>query len=318
MVRSASKGRTNLLPGWIKNLKIIFLREGRSDLRQLELSGRWLFWGGLMLLIAMPISFYGGAHLLLNTAYKHRVQRLQKDNKALREVVNDFSSRLGALEQDVAYLGVLDQNLRSHANLPQIPDEVREVGIGGSMNDLRTDLNYLLSNDDISLSDISDRLDWLTRGLKLQQLSYEEARDVLKNDLVRLRKTPSVRPINRGTFTSGFGQRWHPYTGDADFHNGQDISVRRGTPVSVTADGKVVVIKNHLNLGLYVKIDHGNGFHTIYGHLDRVIEGLGSGQRVTRGEIIGYSGNSGRSTAPHLHYEVRHYGKPQNPLQYFN
>ncbi|MEE9465746.1 MAG: M23 family metallopeptidase, partial [Candidatus Neomarinimicrobiota bacterium] len=209
----------------------------------------------------------------------------------------------------------MDEDLRLHANLPGIPDAIRQVGIGGSMVEVRTDMDYLLPTLDPDLAGLSETLDALTRGLKLEQISYEELRDNIKNDLARLRRTPSMMPIKNGHYSSRFGQRRHPYSRKREFHHGLDISADTGTRVRVTADGKVVSTRFDRNLGLYIKIDHGNGFRTLYGHLRTF--NVEPGQIVERGQVIGRSGNTGRSTAPHLHYEVRHYNQPQNPTNYF-
>ncbi|UCH09561.1 MAG: M23 family metallopeptidase [Fidelibacterota bacterium] len=296
-------------------MKFLVLREGRSGLRQFEISGRVAAWCLIALLILIPVLFYIGSHLLLETAHAHRVAKLRKDNLALQRLVEEFEDRIEVLQHEVETLSDMDKDLRAHADLPDIPEEIRQVGIGGSMVEVKTDMDYLLPSKDISLASLTERLDAIARGARLEQLSYEGIRDSLKNDLAKLRKTPSIRPVTRGEYTSGFGLRRHPYNRSYEFHKGQDISLRSGTPVHATADGKIIAARWDSNLGLYVKIDHGYGFHTIYGHLRRIV--IDEGQRVKRGEKIGESGNTGRSTAPHLHYEVRLYNQHQNPTNFF-
>jgi murein DD-endopeptidase MepM/ murein hydrolase activator NlpD len=297
------------------NLKFLILREGRSSLRQFEISGRVAAWGLVALLILVPVLFYFGSHLLLETAHAHRVAKLRKDNLALQQLVEQFEDRIEVLQHELVTLSDMDKDLRTHAQLPDIPEEIRQVGIGGSMVEVRTDMDYLLPSGDISLANLTERLDALARSARLEQLSYEGIRDSLKNDLARLRKTPSIRPVIKGEYTSGFGLRRHPYNRRYEFHKGQDISLRSGTAVHATADGRVIAARWDSNLGLYIKIDHGHGFHTLYGHLRRIA--VDEGQRVKRGTEIGESGNTGRSTAPHLHYEVRLYNQHQNPTNFF-
>ena len=135
------------------------------------------------------------------------------------------------------------------------------------------------------------------------------------SSLEHLNVTPSILPVEGGEFTSGFGPRIHPITGVWEVHKGVDIAVRSGTPVYATADGRVITANMDASLGIYIKIDHGNGVHTVYGHLSQA--DVGQGQWVTAGEQIGESGNSGRTTSPHLHYEVRVYNQAQNPINYF-
>jgi hypothetical protein len=300
----------------LHDLKFLVLREGRSGLRQFGLSGKAALWGLIGLFILIPVIFYFGSHLLLETAHAHRVAKLRKDNDALHRLVEQFEGRIAVLQREVEVLSEMDKDLRTIAQIPEIHPGIRQVGIGGTMVEVRTDMDYLLPSKGMSLASITERLDALYRSVKLEQLSYEDIRDSLKNDLSQLRVTPSILPVEKGEFTSGFGYRRHPVTQQPTFHRGQDIRVRSGSPVYATADGKVITARWDNNLGLYIKINHGNGFHTVYGHLRRI--GVDEGQLVKRGVRIGESGNSGSfATGPHLHYEVRIYNQPQNPINFF-
>ncbi len=297
------------------NLKLLILQEGRTGLHQIEIPGRKAIKLLLAAVLLTPLLLYLGAQLLLETAHTHRVAKLRRDNTALYQLVHDFERRIGTLEREISVLSNMDEDLRVHANLPAIPDEIRQVGIGGSMAGVSTDMDYLLPISDQGLAIITTKLDGLARELKLEQISYEQLRDTIKDDLARLRRTPSIAPIKGGHYSSRFGQRRHPYSRKREFHHGLDITADTGTRVHATAGGKVLTTRFDRNLGLYIKIDHGNGFKTLYGHL-RTFE-VDPGQVVKRGDLIGRSGNTGRSTAPHLHYEVRHYNQPQNPANYF-
>ena len=125
---------------------------------------------------------------------------------------------------------------------------------------------------------------------------------------------PSIWPV-AGIMWGGFGMRRNPFGGmSSEFHKGQDISAPFGTPVSATADGVVVVAGWKTGYGRVVYVDHGNGLSTRYGHLSRL--DVAVGQMVKRGAQLGLVGSSGRSTGPHLHYEVRINGEPTNPLHY--
>ncbi len=297
------------------NLKLLILQEGRSGLHQIEIRGRRAIKLLLAAVLLTPLLLYLGAHLLLETAHAHRVAKLRRDNAALHQLVDDFEQRIGTLEREIGVLSNMDEDLRVHANLPSIPDEIRQLGIGGSMAGVSTDMDYLMPTSDRGLAAITTKLDVLARELKLEQISYEQLRDTIKDDLARLLQTPSIAPIKGGHYSSRFGARRHPYTRKREFHHGLDITADTGTKVHATAGGKVLTTRFDPTLGLYIKIDHGNGFKTLYGHL-RTFE-VEPGQVVKRGDLIGRSGNTGRSTAPHLHYEVRHYNRPQNPANYF-
>jgi murein DD-endopeptidase MepM/ murein hydrolase activator NlpD len=128
------------------------------------------------------------------------------------------------------------------------------------------------------------------------------------------RQIPTIRPVDIGWLSSRFGFRTDPFTGQQTFHRGLDFSAPVGTPVRVTGDGKVAAVQTQRGFGKVVKVDHGNGVTTVYAHLDKIL--VKKGQRVARGEVIAHSGNSGRSSAPHLHYEIRLSGRPVNPISY--
>jgi murein DD-endopeptidase MepM/ murein hydrolase activator NlpD len=125
--------------------------------------------------------------------------------------------------------------------------------------------------------------------------------------------TPSLWPVI-GHLTAGFGERLDPFSGEGAFHTGVDISSEYGTAVRATADGVVIGAEEHVGYGRLVVLDHGFGVTTFYGHLSAF--NVTPGQRVNRGDIIGYVGVSGRSTGPHVHYEVRINGAPVNPMRY--
>jgi murein DD-endopeptidase MepM/ murein hydrolase activator NlpD len=125
--------------------------------------------------------------------------------------------------------------------------------------------------------------------------------------------TPSLWPVI-GKLTAGFGERLDPFSGEGAFHTGVDISSQYGTAVRATADGVVIGAEEHVGYGRLVVLDHGFGVTTFYGHLSAF--NVTPGQRVNRGDVIGYVGVSGRSTGPHVHYEVRINGAPVNPMRY--
>ena len=125
--------------------------------------------------------------------------------------------------------------------------------------------------------------------------------------------TPSLWPVV-GKLTAGFGERLDPFSGEGAFHTGVDISSQYGTAVRATADGVVIGAEEHVGYGRLVVLDHGYGVTTFYGHLSAF--NVTPGQRVNRGDVIGYVGVSGRSTGPHVHYEVRINGAPVNPMRY--
>ena len=155
----------------------------------------------------------------------------------------------------------------------------------------------------------------LSRELNFEFSSYNEIYDEVKESIHRIAKIPSIRPVKGGFLNSSFGYRKDPIDDVTRFHQGQDITVKSGTEIYAPANGIVKRAYYAGGFGNHIKLDHGNGYTTLFAHLSKI--NVKHGQKIKRGEIIGLTGNTGRSTAPHLHYEIHHYGEPKNPLDYF-
>ncbi len=145
------------------------------------------------------------------------------------------------------------------------------------------------------------------------QKEYEILLEKIATYISKFEKVPLGKPC-RGYISSYYGYRRDPFTGRRAFHAGVDIVARYGAPVRATADGVVYRVGYSRGLGRYVKIKHRHGFMTVYGHLRKYV--VKRGERVRKGDIIGYVGNTGRSTGPHLHYEIRRWGRSLNPLRF--
>ncbi|MDJ0838624.1 MAG: M23 family metallopeptidase [Acidobacteriota bacterium] len=176
-----------------------------------------------------------------------------------------------------------------------------EAGIGGP--DLDAELNPYLRYD----------LGMLNKKSELLEAHFEDLNKAFQQRSEMLDATPSVLPA-RGWISSSFKMRTDPFTKKRTWHNGIDISAQTGTPIYAPARGVVTAKGYSGGMGNMLTIDHGNGIRTRYGHLHNF--NVSKGQRVERGDLIGYVGNTGRSTAPHLHYEVHKDGKAQNPMKY--
>jgi murein DD-endopeptidase MepM/ murein hydrolase activator NlpD len=153
----------------------------------------------------------------------------------------------------------------------------------------------------------------LTLASTHQEKVFESLYEGLKSQRNLLSCTPSVRPTE-GWYSSGFGYRISPFTGLREFHKGLDIAGRKGTKIIATADGVVTFIGRNGSYGNMMKIDHGHGMITRYGHIQKALKKRG--EAVKRGDVIALMGNTGRSTGPHLHYEVFLNGLPVNPQKY--
>ena len=212
---------------------------------------------------------------------------LEEENESLRLENSDLERRLTQLSDRVAEFEDRSDELALIAGIDL--GGPSRVGLGG---------------DEIaSLDARADILD----------STFVELEDALRSRRQRLASTPSLRPVI-GLVTSGYGMRRDPITGSRASHNGVDIGALPGRPVVASADGVVTRAGRIRALGKAVYLSHGYGTVTRYGHLSKFI--VEPGQKVRRGEVIGYVGNTGRTTGYHLHYEVRVHGRAVNPLDY--
>ena len=252
---------------------------------------------------------------LSDTQYDLKVQSLKNQNKELVRVMEDMKIRLDDAEEKLTVLVDQDEALRIYADLPSVDADVRALGTGGVVNEYAEDYTDLMPYTDLNLNSLESNLSSLGREITLQLNSYEQIYSKLSQDVERLRKTPSIPPVNRGYLTSSFGSRPDPWTGKRRMHHGQDFGVLTGTPVYAPADGVVKSRNGKTGYGKTIILNHGYGIKTIYAHLSRYM--VKPGDKVKRGDLIAYSGNTGRSTGPHLHYEVRVNNVPVNPRHYF-
>ncbi len=236
---------------------------------------------------------------------------LQEQLTHVRERMRDFSAELSMLSQS-------DQNLyRTILQADPIPEDVLMMGVGGS--DTYEHFDRFSPNTTDQLKATAELLDELERKVSLQNQSYRELASLAEKRSDWLVQMPAILPAN-GRVTSGFGMRFHPLLKVRRMHAGIDILLPIGSPVHATGDGVILETGKSAGLGTYVKVQHpATGYYTVYGHLNEIPKGIKRGKKVKRGEQIGMSGNTGLSTAPHLHYEVRDSKtrKPYNPIYLF-
>jgi len=260
---------------------------------------------------AFTIAGMAGSYsrMLLKTASFNQVrsqrEALQKDYKQLEVVAQQKevqAASLGSLASEVTALYGLKQN-----KLTKAAPTANAVPVPVDSNDAFTDAAYAQSFDQLSLLRTTALSGGLTR-------TFDRGLSPLRGDnWLDVADAPSLWPVV-GPITSSFGERQDPFNGEGAFHAGIDISTSFGQAVRATADGVVLTAGLASGYGREVMIDHGHGIQTLYGHLSGFA--VSSGQEVKRGQIVGYVGTSGRSTGPHLHYEVRIRNTPVNPHKY--
>lgn len=239
------------------------------------------------------------------TQLKHENFALKRDWSILNRQLESIESELASIEQND------DQNYRVILDIDPLPLSVREAGVGGREPE-GSGIKYGLIKDAyIRAGKIQNRMD-----------IEEQSLDALRKELERKEKMwasrPAIQPISNEDLTvlhHTFGLRLHPILGYWRDHNGLDFTAPKGTPVYATGDGLVQIAHHSTTYGWVVYINHGYGFETRYAHLTNYI--VEQGQRVKRGQLIGFVGSTGLSEASHLHYEVLYKDNPVNPINFF-
>ena len=234
-----------------------------------------------------------------------------------RQQIQEFAGEINSLKGHLVSLNNFEKKIRIIANIEKTDDSNNIFGVGGSIpEDLDARLPLMEKHNSL-MRVMHEQIDELNRASIHQKGEFESLLKSLEDQQNLLASTPAIRPISRGEkswVTSSFGFRRSPFTGQREFHQGFDISTRKGTPILVTAEGVVTFAGKKGLLGNTIIIDHGHGMVTRYGHCSKFLKKRG--EKVKRWEPIALVGNTGRSTGPHVHYEVRLNGIPVNPYKY--
>ena len=275
---------------------------------------------GVFLLFLVASALFGllSFIILLNTPYfetpKNRKQAREIENLKLRYAI--LNKKMEEVEDVISFIEDRDNNLyRVYFNTSPITEEERKAGFKDAdrYKDLEGyDNSQLVTNT-------TKRIDVLRKELAIQSKSLDDILKLAKAKDKLLAAIPAIQPVrneNLKRMVSGFGYRTDPFTKARKMHEGMDFTAKTGTPIYATGDGVVERADNTASgFGNHIVIRHGFGYETLYAHLSRYK--CRTGQRIKRGDIIGYVGSTGRSEGPHLHYEVHKNGKIVNPLNFY-
>ena len=241
------------------------------------------------------------------------LSRLRQETQSQKSQIHFFSAKIEDLEKQLSNLKDFDKKIRILANLERGQETNALMGMGGpSPSDIRDKLK--MEKDDQGLiQQMKTDVERLQSEAISQELSLSELEKSLQANKEILIHTPSIWPL-LGWVTSGFGFRTNPFTGLTQMHEGVDISNRVGTLIVAPAEGIISDVGNDLVHGKIVVISHGFGMTSRYSHLSKVL--VKTGQKVKRGDKVAEVGMTGKTTGPHLHYEVRLNGIPVNPMRY--
>ena len=297
----------------IKNYKIILLKNNNLDMKEYSSSALFLILSSILLIFITVISlaFYSTELSQLISLYE--VRKHKQNNLKLESEILEQENKINSLINELSLIKQRDESLRKLVKLPKIDEDTRKLGTGGIENykDIN-ELNYLLPNE-INLNKIEDDLDFIKRTINLEVISYNQIENALEKKLNYYLHLPAIYPVSleESNLSSRYGYRRDPFSKRKKFHQGDDFSADIGTNVMATANGIVKTSRKYGSFGNYIEIDHGNGYLTVYGHLNKRF--VRAGDKIERGQIIGEVGNTGRSTAPHLHYEIQFNNKHINP-----
>lgn len=272
---------------------------------------------GIAICLAVMVLFF------MYTYYDYiSIKNEKVELSRLRQQAKEQKTQIDALTEKVNYFAVtmdelrqLDKQVRVLANVEDKREKGQIPGIGGSLSSENRNVAWMEADQKGLLAHIDKNMDQLTDDANEQKRSYNDLLKFLREQKSVREATPSIWPVV-GWVTSDFGNRTSPFGSNREFHKGIDIATRMGNKVVAPADGIVLEAAYDREMGHMIRINHGHGMVTWYGHLMR--NAVNDGELVRKGAVIGYVGNSGRSTGSHLHYSVFLNGVPVNPRRYLN
>lgn len=267
------------------------------------------------LYILFGVVFAGlGISILSTTVGTPAEIALKAENQALLSHLEQTKGTIEELDGQLNQLAETDNEMyRSVLGMEEIPYDEREAGVGGA--DVYSDFDVYSEETADILKWTSERLESLERGINIQKASFKEIKQYYNSNQEKMKHIPAIKPV-QGIMLSGFGMRMHPILGYRRMHDGLDFRANIGDEIFASGEGTVKFAGMKGTYGRLIIIDHGYGYTSRYAHLSSYAKGIKPGAKVERGELIGYTGNSGMVEGPHLHYEVYRDNKAVDPINY--
>ena len=303
-----------------QKLSLIVLGGSGSKIRQIHLTAKHAAALITVFVVGVAALIYGAVDYVVMRSEivdKKVVERqLAMQNAEVtqqRRQIEKFARDINGLKEKIVQLDRFEKKIRLLANIDHPGESDGLFGVGGSTpEDLNPKVEMSQERNRL-IKDMHQQVKQLNNASEKQETTLTTLLGQLEEQKNVLAHTPAIRPA-QGWITSSFDYRVSPFTGQREFHKGIDIANRKGTPIMATADGVISFMGEKGSLGQVLIIDHGYGVVTRYAHIDKGLKKRG--ERVRRGEVVALMGNTGRSTGPHLHYEVRLNGVPVNPAKY--
>jgi septal ring factor EnvC (AmiA/AmiB activator) len=307
-----------------KKISFVILGSSGRPAKQICTSkGSLRLFGVTLLAVFAAVGYLVYDYSKLRNATAHLQNRESYISSQLEEInhqrkqIQQFAGEINSLKAELLALSSFEKKIRIIANIEKSNESDNIFGVGGSIpEDLDAQIPLREKHNSL-IRDMHEQVEELNRATEKQQEQFESLLKSLEDQQNLLASTPAIRPVARNVkswITSRFGYRKSPFTGRREFHKGYDISSRKGTPILATADGVVTFAGKKGLMGDMIVIDHGHGMITRYGHCQKFLKKRG--EKVKRWEPIALMGNTGRSTGPHVHYEVHLNGIPVNPEKY--
>lgn len=271
----------------------------------------------VVLIVIIILLLASGAIAVLfftNEVDRNELQKLRVHNVQLNAEMEKVDSMLDSIQMKLDELEEEEKKMRELNSMRPIDEQIRQMGVGG-IQFVDSTFYYIDTTLFKLHNSVLNKLEMISRRVDFELQNYEEVIEYLEVKNLVFQHTPSIWPAP-GNITEQYGYRMHPIKKYYHFHYGIDIANRLSTPVYTTANGRVVEIGYDRDYGQYILIDHGYGYNTFYAHLSKIY--VHRNESVTKYQIIAEIGNSGSSTGPHLHYEVRKYGRSTNPIPYLD
>lgn len=299
-----------------KSFTLIVVPDHHSEVKRFRLEKRWVYQASAAAVVLVLLGIIGFSHYLSIVSEAGENPGLREENVALKTELKAIRERIGHIDSVLDRVERFDQKLRA---ITLLSDPQRNLAMGPTENDPNTSAGGSADNPFTRLAssdnpkELSEKLERLSAGATRQEQSLQELQAYFQDQRSLLASTPSVWPV-RGWVTSDFGPRLDPYTSERVMHAGLDIAGPHGKEVISPSDGTVVFAGLEGGYGNVLVVDHGYGIKTRFGHLAMIK--VKPGEKVKRGQVVAALGNTGRSTGPHLHYEVRVNGIAQNPRKF--
>jgi murein DD-endopeptidase MepM/ murein hydrolase activator NlpD len=293
-----------------KKISLLLISSTSRSVKNFAISPVTIYVALSVMVILFTVSIAWGISYFRTSFDYAELDQLRTENEFLVQRLSEMEVVVDQIKGRMEEIVERDNRIRMVFDIPEVDSETRQLGTGGTLIPEVMPINV---NTADNLYELQNEIQTLLKSSEFENASFAAILDEVASKKYLLDHTPSILPCD-GYYSRGFGMKPDPFTGNIRMHAGIDIASDKGTPVIASADGTVNFTGWIGRFGRVVIIDHGFGYRTLYGHLESM--NVKKGQSVKRWQTIGTMGSTGRSTGPHLHYEVHKDGRPVDPMPF--